>query len=68
MGWIKNMHEEYSRKLQYAGLIVSSFIEEGEPKKVLLDEAKKWGAECIYVGALGHSRAERFFREAYLPP
>lgn len=59
--WIKKMHQEYKEKLEKYGLIVSSVIKEGEPKEILLKEAKRWGAECIFVGALGHTRLERFF-------
>lgn len=57
--WIKKMHEEYKIRLQNTGLIVSSLIKEGDPKVVLLQEAKKWGAECIFMGALGYSKLDR---------
>ncbi len=59
--WIKKMHEEYKEKLEKYGLIVSSLIKEGEPKKVLLEETKIWGADCILMGAVGHSSLERLF-------
>lgn len=58
--WVKKMHEEYKSKLQKAGLIVSSFIKDGDPKVILVKEARRWGAECIFVGAAGHGRMERF--------
>ena len=31
----------------------------GDPKRVLVDEAKTWMADCIFVGAKGMSRIER---------
>jgi nucleotide-binding universal stress UspA family protein len=37
----------------------SAVILEGDPKKVLLREADRWGAECVFVGARGHGRFER---------
>ena len=46
--------------LRTRGLTVSSVIKEGDPKHVLLDEAEHWGADCIFVGARGLSRVERF--------
>jgi len=46
--------------LRTRGLTVSSVIKEGDPKHVLLDEAERWGADCIFVGARGLSRVERF--------
>lgn len=30
-----------------------------DPKRLLLDEAESWGADCIFVGARGLSRLER---------
>lgn len=44
-----------------AGLHVSSEIIEGDPKSVLIEEAKKFEADCIFVGSRGfNSRLERF--------
>lgn len=42
-------------------LRVSASVEEGDPKRVLPAIAERWGANCIFVGATGHSnRLERF--------
>jgi nucleotide-binding universal stress UspA family protein len=38
---------------------VSSVILEGDPKRVLLREAERWGADCVFGGARGHGRLER---------
>ena len=42
------------------GLTVSSQIRKGAPKSILPAEAASWGADCIFVGARGLSRFERF--------
>lgn len=47
-------------KLLPAGLSASSIVKEGDPKQVLVDEAKEWGASCIFVGAKGLRGVERF--------
>jgi nucleotide-binding universal stress UspA family protein len=46
--------------LRSQGLTVASVMKEGDPKHVLLDEAGQWEADCIFVGARGLSRVERF--------
>jgi nucleotide-binding universal stress UspA family protein len=35
-------------------------LKEEEPKRLLLGEAESWGADCIFVGARGMGRVERF--------
>jgi nucleotide-binding universal stress UspA family protein len=47
-------------RLNTAGLITDSVIKEEEPKHLLTDEAEKWGADCIFLGARGIGRIERF--------
>jgi nucleotide-binding universal stress UspA family protein len=37
-----------------------SFIYEGDPKRILVDEAKKRKADCIFLGARGLSPSRRF--------
>jgi nucleotide-binding universal stress UspA family protein len=49
-----------SEKLRAAGLVASVVVREGDPKRVLLDEAEEWQADCIFVGARGLRRLERF--------
>ena len=47
--------------LRAAGFTVSSVVTEGDPKRVLVEEAETWGADCIFVGSTGHgNRLERF--------
>ena len=41
--------------LRAIGLSVSVGIEAGDPQRILVEEARKWGADCIFVGARGFS-------------
>lgn len=48
-------------KLRSRGLVASFHAEAGNPKDVLPNEAEKWGADCIFVGANAWgSRLKRF--------
>lgn len=58
--WMSKTVEALVAPLRTRGLTVSSLITEGDPKHVLLDEAERWEADCIFVGARGLSRVERF--------
>jgi nucleotide-binding universal stress UspA family protein len=58
--WVPRMVEAMAEPLRTRGLIVSSVTKEGDPKQVLLDEAAQWEADCLFVGARGLSRIERF--------
>jgi nucleotide-binding universal stress UspA family protein len=59
--WVRKMVEATSEDLRGAGLNVSSLVNEGDAKKVLVDEATRLGAGCIFVGSTGFSnRLERF--------
>lgn len=39
------------RKLADAELTVSSKLEAGDPKRLLIAAAEEWGAECVFIGA-----------------
>jgi nucleotide-binding universal stress UspA family protein len=64
---IHEEHSEISRRadkvaeeLRARGLRVGEpVIRPGYPKSILLEEADKWQAHCIFVGAKGLSRIER---------
>jgi nucleotide-binding universal stress UspA family protein len=58
--WVPRMVEAMAEPLRARGLSVSSVLKEGDPKQGLLDEAAHWGADCLFVGARGLSRIERF--------
>jgi nucleotide-binding universal stress UspA family protein len=49
--WVRPFVEAAEKKLREADLIVSSRIETGDPKQVLVSEADEWGADCIVLGA-----------------
>lgn len=52
--------EKSVQELRARELNVTSSILKGNPKHVLVEEAEKWGADCIFVGSTGLSRLERF--------
>ncbi|MGE0132989.1 MAG: universal stress protein [Blastocatellales bacterium] len=43
-----------------AGMKAEAVVKAGPPKEVLISEAESWGADCIFLGARGMSRIERF--------
>lgn len=45
--------------LRRSGLAATTTLLAGDAKKVLLQEAERVGADCIVVGAKGHTRLER---------
>lgn len=48
-----------SRALRENGLVSDGIVKEGGVSPELLDEAKKWGADAIIMGARGHRAIER---------
>ena len=58
---VRKITAEASEKLRAAGLLVSSAVREGDPRHILTNEAEDWKADCIFVGARGLSRLERFW-------
>jgi nucleotide-binding universal stress UspA family protein len=46
-------------KLKAAGLAATAIIKVEEPKRLLLSEAERWDADCVFVGARGLSRLKR---------
>lgn len=58
--WVRRMVAASAEKLQGAGLETSSGIRNGDAKRVLISEARKWGADTVFVGARGLRRIERF--------
>ena len=55
-----NMVESLETQFRSNQLSASHLVVAGEPKRVLLDEAHRWRADCIFVGARGLSRINRF--------
>jgi nucleotide-binding universal stress UspA family protein len=59
--WIGRMMEHFARELRDASLKVGTDIFDGNPKDVLLREAKGWAADCIFIGARGLHHGDRLF-------
>lgn len=49
--WIRQFVESTETELRAVGLGVSSRVEEGDPKQIILSNAEEWGADCILLGA-----------------
>jgi nucleotide-binding universal stress UspA family protein len=57
--WISRMLEHSAQKLAHLNVRTDLFA--GDPKKVLLREAKDWDADCVFLGARGLHHGERLF-------
>ncbi len=53
--WLTKIVNSAEKQLKGAGLHASGMVRGGDPKQVLVRKAKKWGVDCIFVGAKGHS-------------
>jgi nucleotide-binding universal stress UspA family protein len=51
--------EAVGNDLRRSGLLATTRLTAGDPKRVLLHEAERVGADCVFLGARGHSRLER---------
>lgn len=52
---------ELRAELDDKGVTVSSVVDAGDPKQVIVRQAEEFGADCIFTGATGFSsRVERF--------
>lgn len=58
--WARRAADEAADELRAVGLAVSSAVVEGDPKRVLVAVAAERGAHCIFVGAQGLGRLDRF--------
>jgi nucleotide-binding universal stress UspA family protein len=59
--WVKAVIEKAREALSATTLRVSSVVKEGDPKKLLIEVAEEWNADCIFLGFTGTgSRFERF--------
>ena len=45
--------------LRHSGVAATPTVMDGDPKKVLIHESERFAADCIVIGAKGHSRIER---------
>lgn len=44
---------------RHCGLKATAVLEEGDPKHVIVEQAQRWGADSIFLGATGHGRLGR---------
>lgn len=58
--WIKRMNQKACEKLSRRKLTATSLLKEGDAKKVLVQESKRWGADCIFLGVRGISGIKHF--------
>jgi len=56
---LRRLQHRVAADLRAAGLEPACVLREGEPKRMLVDEAKRWDADCIVLGARGLGRLER---------
>jgi nucleotide-binding universal stress UspA family protein len=60
-GKARQMVEWASEELRVIGLRVSVAIEKGMPQRILIEEARKWNADSIFVGSRGLDRPVESF-------
>ncbi len=59
--WIETFMKQATKRLRATQLSVSTRIDEGDPKRILIADAEEWGADCVFLGASGADRSsERF--------
>jgi nucleotide-binding universal stress UspA family protein len=59
--WADRIAEEAAEELRKSNLTVSTVIETGNPKQVLVEHAESWDADTIFVGSTGFSsRVQRY--------
>jgi nucleotide-binding universal stress UspA family protein len=59
--WVKETIDRAALRLSAAGLATSSVLTTGDPRRDLVREAERWGADCIFVGSHRFgNRVERF--------
>jgi nucleotide-binding universal stress UspA family protein len=59
-GWLVEAQQHAAGTLRRAGLEVDATLKDGDAKHVLPHEADVWHADCLFVGAKGIGRIERF--------
>jgi nucleotide-binding universal stress UspA family protein len=57
---VKRLVESFEEQFRAANLGVSHIVKPGDPKLILMHEAEVWESDCIFVGASGLSRIDRF--------
>ncbi|MBL8220993.1 MAG: universal stress protein, partial [Bryobacterales bacterium] len=57
--WTHDVFEKAAARLQARGLAVSSSFREGDPRRVIVEEAARFDAECVFAGDNDRSVMER---------
>jgi nucleotide-binding universal stress UspA family protein len=57
--WIQRVNERSAAMLRAAGLSVSTLVADGDPRRILVDEAERLKADAIFIGARGLRGIER---------
>jgi len=58
--WLAVRTNQAAERLRNAGLAAETRLREGDPRKLLVQAAADWSADCLFVGARGLGRFERF--------
>ena len=58
--WAKDVVRQQAEKVKKAGFLTSYAVKEGDPRRVLVDEAEDWQATTVVVGARGLTAIDRF--------
>jgi len=56
---LEELRKSAEAKLKEKGLSVSTVLEFGRAKDLIIEEAENWGADSIFIGAKGHRLMER---------
>lgn len=59
VAWVGRMLSYQKNRIEEKGLIAYADALKGDPKRVLLKEAEKWGADVIFAGCRGLTGRER---------
>lgn len=59
--WIESLLQCVRAKFAARGLQVESHILQGDPKHLILSDAKTWEADCICLGARGLDHGHRLY-------
>jgi nucleotide-binding universal stress UspA family protein len=57
--WLFKTANDSAERLRRAGLSVSETLVEGDPRQQIIEEADRWSADAIFVGARGLGRLQR---------
>jgi nucleotide-binding universal stress UspA family protein len=57
---VRRTVESFDEQFRKMSLSVSNIVKPGDAKRILVHESEVWKADCIFVGARGLSRIDRF--------